>query len=209
MQYNNNTQQLAHSLTHQPSYHPQHPMLNLPEPPNSTSLSIARQKLDEQLASISALKFRIDQAELDLSCLISQHERDISALKAEQAVMEKDLLHTQAYVAPIRRLPSELLGEVFTRAWQDHACVAWVLASVSRGWRQTALAMPRIWSKVSHKIHNSSLYPHDPFRFDSQHHPTLLQTLSGYGCPEPEIPSHWISTFTSKPLKRNLPRHLP
>jgi len=137
-------------------------MLNLPEPPNATSLSTARLTLSTQRASLLALQTRIADAEQTLADLIAQHEHDISVLRAEQNVLERSLLQTQAYVAPIRRLPGELLSEVFMAAWDDNPCIAWVLAGVSRGWRNTALAMPRIWSKVR-AISSSSVFLYRAF----------------------------------------------
>jgi hypothetical protein len=92
-----------------------------------------------------------------------QNGHNISVLRAEQNVLQRSLLQTQAYVAPIHRLPGELLSEDFMAAWDDNPCITWALAGVSRGWRNTALAMPRIWFKVRAATSLSSLFLYRAF----------------------------------------------
>jgi hypothetical protein len=104
--------------------------------------------LDTKQASLSVLSARIAQEEQSLASLVEDRIRSISALKQEHALLDFALLRTRAYLAPIRRLPRELLREIFVHVWQDQPTVSWVLASVCRSWRELALAVHLIWSKV-------------------------------------------------------------
>ncbi|KAJ7168566.1 hypothetical protein C8R46DRAFT_237003 [Mycena filopes] len=59
-------------------------------------------------------------------------------------------------VAPIRRLPTELLAEILSYAvssdstpdWDPTTNSEWVLAQVSRAWRAVLTSMPQIWSHI-------------------------------------------------------------
>ncbi|KAJ7168620.1 hypothetical protein C8R46DRAFT_1191395 [Mycena filopes] len=63
----------------------------------------------------------------------------------------------QRIVAPIRRLPTELLAEIFSQAvssdsssdWNPTTNAGWILARVSRAWRAVLTSMPQIWSRIT------------------------------------------------------------
>ncbi|KAJ7767109.1 hypothetical protein B0H16DRAFT_350848 [Mycena metata] len=64
-------------------------------------------------------------------------------------------------LAPIRRLPNELLSEIFSHCverdpyeWDPTTNVEWILVLVSRAWRAVSISMPQMWNRIS--ISNTS-----------------------------------------------------
>nr|GAT53675.1 predicted protein [Mycena chlorophos] len=65
-------------------------------------------------------------------------------------------------LVPVRRLPAEVLGEIFL--WTLKSCyprsrtgtrAPWYLGQVCRSWRNIALCLPHLWSKIRIDEHNS------------------------------------------------------
>lgn len=126
-----------------------------PEPPTETTLQDARQSLQDSVQSLDALSTKITEAEAALKQIVVDAQCAINDMFKEKSALEERVLHTQSYLAPIRRLPLELVREVFYCCFDDHPCIAWVLASVCKSWRRLSLGMPRIWSKVGSSIPTS------------------------------------------------------
>ncbi|KAF5324112.1 hypothetical protein D9619_011381 [Psilocybe cf. subviscida] len=122
--------------------------MSFPEPPTKETLEDARRCLASTRDSIRELAYRIDAEEAVLARLVREHRNAISELQEQQAALEKQATRAQAYLSPIRRLPLELLREIFTWSFELHPSSAWVLAAVSTPWRKLALRMPLIWSKI-------------------------------------------------------------
>lgn len=119
-----------------------------PDPSTEASLAEARISLQHSIQSRTLLASRIADAELALQQIIADAQRAIDDMVREQQGLDERILHTRSYLAPIRRLPVELLRDIFECCFEQHACVAWVLSSVCVTWRRLALGLPRIWSKV-------------------------------------------------------------
>src|SRR5262249_36223334 len=122
---------------------------SLTDPPTSSALASARSTLSAQETRLSTLSGQITAAEASLAQVIADSQCQISLLQKDKDSIESQVRQLQAYLAPIRRLPEELLREVFYWAFDAHPCAAWVLSAVSRSWRRLAISMPRIWSRVS------------------------------------------------------------
>ncbi|KZV76709.1 hypothetical protein PENSPDRAFT_646159 [Peniophora sp. CONT] len=122
--------------------------LSLPEPPTTTSLHAARERLASDGAALSDLQIRIAAAERKLAETIAEQRAAIHALQTEHAELRRTVECTRGYLAPIKRLPRELLQEVFLWNWEEQPCVGWVLSSICRLWRRTALGMPTLWTKI-------------------------------------------------------------
>lgn len=120
-----------------------------PEPPTVQTLADARRSLDSIHGSMSDLSAKIDAAETALAQIIQDSRCAINELQNQRVMLENKAYHTRAYLSPIRRLPTELLREIFMWNFDQYPCSAWVLAAVCSSWRRLALGMPRIWSKVS------------------------------------------------------------
>ncbi|CAK5272453.1 unnamed protein product [Mycena citricolor] len=118
------------------------------EPPTTRSLSDARISLDTQLKQEAAFSDKIRTLEETLAQLVAETRANIEELVREQLSVQSSIKQTRAYLAPIRRLPGELLRELFLWCFEGHPCCAWVLSAVCRTWRMQALSIPRIWSKI-------------------------------------------------------------
>lgn len=122
---------------------------DFPEPPTKDTLADARRTLEATRVSVLELTSKIDVAEATLAQIIQESQYAINELQAQRSQLENQVAKTLAYLSPIRRLPMELLREIFMWTFEDHPCSAWVLAAVSSSWRRLALRIPLIWSKVS------------------------------------------------------------
>lgn len=123
--------------------------MSFPEPPTKDALENASRYLASTRDSIRELVCRIDAEEAALAQLVRERRNAISELQEQQTALETQATRAQAYLSPIRRLPLELLREIFTWSFELRPSSAWVLAAVSTSWRKLALRMPLIWSKVS------------------------------------------------------------
>ncbi|KAJ6614761.1 hypothetical protein B0H10DRAFT_1802848 [Mycena sp. CBHHK59/15] len=124
------------------------PPIPFQEPPTALSLSAARTKLDESLKSATSLAGMITLAEASLAKIVAEAQAAIEEMMSEQQTLEDTIAQTRAYLSPIRRLPGELLRELFMWCFEGHPCCAWVLSAVCANWRRQALSIPRIWSKI-------------------------------------------------------------
>ena len=120
----------------------------LVDPPTKETLVNARRSLQATRASVEELTSKIDAAESALAQLVRDSRLAITELEGQRAALEDQVSRTLAYLSPIRRLPMELLREIFVWSFEEHACSAWVLAAVCPSWRRLALRIPLIWSKV-------------------------------------------------------------
>ncbi len=118
-------------------------------PPTKDTLADARRSMDATRVSMRALTKRIDAAEAALAQMVRESKVAIQEMLNEKRTLEERAMTTLAYLSPMRRLPLELLREIFLWCFKSHPCSAWVLASVCTSWRRVALKIPVIWSKVS------------------------------------------------------------
>ncbi|KAJ7096613.1 hypothetical protein B0H15DRAFT_773923 [Mycena belliarum] len=122
--------------------------MSFPDPPTALSLAAARAALDESVTSAASLADRIKSAQVSLAQLVAEAQAAIEDMVKEELILQEKIDHTRAYLSPIRRLPGELLRELFLWCFEGHPCCAWVLSAVCANWRHQALAIPRIWSKI-------------------------------------------------------------
>lgn len=120
-----------------------------PDPPTKETLSSARRLLKNKRASIHTVSAEIAQAERALAELIRDARHRINEMEVERARLVDEERHTLAYLSPLRRLPQELVREIFMWCFEEHPCAAWILSAVCSSWRTLALRMPLLWSKVS------------------------------------------------------------
>ncbi|KAJ7686212.1 hypothetical protein B0H17DRAFT_985287 [Mycena rosella] len=122
--------------------------LPYPDPPNALTLAAARAALHDSVTSAASLADRITAAKVSLAQIVAETQAAIDDMLKEELVLQDAIDQTRAYLAPIRRLPGELLRELFMWCFEGHPCCAWVLSAVCANWRQQALSIPRIWSKI-------------------------------------------------------------
>jgi F-box-like len=118
------------------------------EPPTHLSLADARRALESHRQVHAQITTKIDESEAALQQIVADSKCVINNLESERAALEDKIFQTMAYLSPIRRLPFELLRQIFLFNFDDYPCCAWVLCAVCSLWRKTALSMPQIWSKV-------------------------------------------------------------
>ncbi|KAF8127094.1 hypothetical protein K438DRAFT_2001022 [Mycena galopus ATCC 62051] len=96
-----------------------------------------------------------DRARLeDIDTQISVLERSLSALREQRAHVQERL---DAYTYPVMTLPAEITSDIFTHFLPalpayppligSHSPT--LLTQICRGWREIALAIPRLWSAIS------------------------------------------------------------
>lgn len=94
-----------------------------------------------------------------LDAMIEQSRRSHTALLKREADVRKCIRGLETLLSPARRLPPELVCEIFQQFVKSNAvthlplrltlCLSpLTLAQVSRSWRSVALAMPAIWSSI-------------------------------------------------------------
>ncbi|KXN82753.1 hypothetical protein AN958_02192 [Leucoagaricus sp. SymC.cos] len=118
------------------------------EPTTAESLRHARLRLDSTRSSILSLDAQIASAEMSLAQLIREAKMSIAKMLEEKTRLQEDEAATKSYLSPVRRLPAELLREIFMLHFQEHEACAWVLAAVCSSWRRIVLRTPRLWAKI-------------------------------------------------------------
>ena len=76
-------------------------------------------------------------------------EAEVATLQERITLLEKENGESQSFLSPIRRLPTELLAEIFTIAIESHGQNRFDMMRVCRSWRATVLGMARIWSQLA------------------------------------------------------------
>lgn len=119
-----------------------------PDPPTQSTLADARRALYATQSSVEDITSKIDAAEAALAEIVKESRYVINEMQNERVRLEEQAFQARAYLSPIRRLPTELLRDIFMWSFEEYPCCAWVLAGVCVPWRRLALKMPKIWSKV-------------------------------------------------------------
>ncbi|KAJ6554305.1 hypothetical protein B0H19DRAFT_144562 [Mycena capillaripes] len=95
-----------------------------------------------------------DRARLaDIEAEILRLERSLSALRAEQALLQERL---SSYVYPVLIFPNEIMSEIFINVLPVHPLHPPLsgnnspvsLTQICRQWRSVALATPDLWSAI-------------------------------------------------------------
>ncbi|KAJ7330534.1 hypothetical protein DFH08DRAFT_314625 [Mycena albidolilacea] len=141
-------QNQAEVLTAAGTWH--HRLLNTNEPPDDSEVTLIHSvvsDVEEHLA-------RLDDEIAKIQETLNQLERKRSSLSIYRA-------RNKAILSPLRRMPPEVLGEIFSRTlpsitemWREQACQEymannpWVLSHTCSQWRGISLSTPQLWSLV-------------------------------------------------------------
>ncbi|KAJ7483507.1 hypothetical protein FB451DRAFT_1555457 [Mycena latifolia] len=115
---------------------------------------------DEDLTFIRAVVSKLGTRLADVENEISRLRDQLQKLEKERASLSRSLAQNNAVLSPLRRMPTELLGEIFSwtlpsvsealnwpRFQAQHS--PWVLTQVCRRWRAVALSTPSLWSRIA------------------------------------------------------------
>jgi hypothetical protein len=72
----------------------------------------------------------------------------VSDLEVQIHILREENSKAACFLAPIRRLPVEMLAEIFVLAISCHSHAPLNLMRVCRSWRAVVLTIPRIWSNL-------------------------------------------------------------
>ncbi|KAJ6518255.1 hypothetical protein C8R47DRAFT_1000144 [Mycena vitilis] len=136
------------SLTH---------LLSTNNSPSDVEISLIRDSVSDGSLRITALNAQIDA----LSALLAR-------LIVERDGMAEKLQKYSVVLAPARRIPAELVCEIFSWTLVDKRgvdddkadSVPWYLGHVCRSWRHTAAGFPLLWRAVS--VYHSEVHRHQP-----------------------------------------------
>ncbi|KAK0443203.1 hypothetical protein EV421DRAFT_2035503 [Armillaria borealis] len=133
----------------------------LPSPSQSLHNGNRYQHFDNKLlpVDISLVKSVILAVEGDIQSIDNQLNH-LEALKirllAERSHAAAELTKYRSLIAPVRRLPNEILSEIFSLTCTDMSDSIdvikgppWVLSHVCSLWRSICLSSPRLWSTVA------------------------------------------------------------
>ncbi|KZT70500.1 hypothetical protein DAEQUDRAFT_667831 [Daedalea quercina L-15889] len=171
------------------------PSSYLPEPPTHASLTEARRELSVRQQSVQALSDRIRAAEEELARTVAIAKGAILELEKERDELQARVAHTLAYVAPIRRLPHELLRYIFLLNFEEYPCCAWIRlvttqstsADTIRLWLERSGSTVPLDIEILLRSHPSSSTETPPRRRVSP----PAATLSEWGwIPPPAPPAH-------------------
>ncbi|KAJ7706740.1 hypothetical protein B0H17DRAFT_1001174, partial [Mycena rosella] len=112
---------------------------------------------DIELSFIRTIAAETRARLVDLENQISRLEERLQRLGNERILLSSYHVQNQAIVSPLRRMPPEVLGEIFSwtlpsiqdvleRLRFDMSHSPWVLAQVCSRWRAVALLTPSLWS---------------------------------------------------------------
>ncbi|KAJ7595995.1 hypothetical protein C8J56DRAFT_923753 [Mycena floridula] len=94
----------------------------------------------------------------ELDDRIAAVRKDLELLEEERAAKDKDLQRYKSVIHPIRRIPTEILSEIFLTfineevgkfylaSSLDPRSMNWVFSLVSSYWRSVAVSLPQLWS---------------------------------------------------------------
>ena len=77
-----------------------------------------------------------------------QIDRAIGDIQSKVWTLDQKNIYAASLLAPIRRLPVEMLSEIFATAIMVCGCSALRLMRVCRSWRCVLITMPRVWSTI-------------------------------------------------------------
>jgi hypothetical protein len=130
-------------------------------PPEGAELTFVR-------SVMSKTSMRLENVERQISRLRDR----LQQLEEECTSLSKYLAQNSASLSPLRRMPAEILGDIFFwslpslntalgRPCFDINDCPWVLTHVSGRWRAVALSIPSLWSKITINYRKNPTYPLD------------------------------------------------
>ncbi|KAJ6580862.1 hypothetical protein B0H19DRAFT_486541 [Mycena capillaripes] len=173
-----------------------HRLLNSNEPPEDSEIPFIQSVISETDVRLGRLD---DAAMLQNTNKLEEDRRSLLSYRTRNS----------AILSPLRRMPPEVLGEIFSwtlpsvclvelgRGRFDKTDTPWVLTRVSSRWRAISLSTPSLWSRIAIDFATldcdpSSTYPLSPVETLIQRSPKLK--IHFYACPDKDF-RHQIRMF--------------
>ncbi|KAF8198808.1 hypothetical protein K438DRAFT_1717737 [Mycena galopus ATCC 62051] len=145
-------------------------LLDTNEPPQAPELALIRPVAENGAARLAALDAEI-----------SRLKDRLIQLEGERAMWSKHHAKNLTILSPLRRMPSEILGEILSwalpgppfRSPLNIQDCPWVLTQVSSRWRAVALSRSSLWSMVYIDFRFGRLYPLEMVRTHMERAHTL------------------------------------
>ncbi|KAF7342616.1 F-box domain-containing protein [Mycena sanguinolenta] len=133
------------------------------EPPQASELAFIRPIIDKASARLASLDEEI-----------SRLQSRLQKLEDARAALSEYHAKTTVILSPMRRIPPEIIGEIFSCTLptiRDALSVEncpWVLTHVCGGWRDVALSIPSLWSLIKIDFSLGQRYPPEMIRTQIQ-----------------------------------------
>ncbi|KZV87769.1 hypothetical protein EXIGLDRAFT_773323 [Exidia glandulosa HHB12029] len=111
--------------------------------PTATETQATRALIDSHYDEIDAVKLEIQDLESEIEARVAKITR------IHNAIAEK-----KSFIAPIRRLPFDVLSEIVVAAASDPETSVGALRTLSslcRTWRDATLRTPRVWTNITYR----------------------------------------------------------
>ncbi|KAJ7483432.1 hypothetical protein FB451DRAFT_1234617 [Mycena latifolia] len=153
--------------------------------------------LESDLIPIKTAISKTDARLADLNADISELRDRLKHLEEEHTFLSKYRAQNYAILSPLRRMPPEVLGEIFSwtlpsaseamaaaRLGFDLGSSPWLLTRISSRWRAVSLSHPSLWSLVVIDYSRSSRYPPSLPMLETQIARARNLKIHFYGCEE-------------------------
>ncbi|KAJ6455558.1 hypothetical protein C8R47DRAFT_208807 [Mycena vitilis] len=132
-------------------------LLGSNEPPSESEIPSICKIISGSEAQIHALDVQMDSVDAHIDSLEAHIQRlhtSRALLAQRRTAIAKHIHQHRAMISPVRRVPSELICEIFVlvmspRNTTDRFQPPWWLGHICQSWRQTALSYSSFWSSIS------------------------------------------------------------
>jgi len=83
-------------------------------------------------------------------------ERQIADAQLKIDALRKSVAEREAWIAPIRKIPHDVLSQIFVEASMDDWKAPLILQSVSRWWHEVTVGSPRVWTFIPFSLCSES-----------------------------------------------------
>ena len=116
-------------------------------------LNVLRPMLDRLHANICEIQREMARLWTEYTARMSVAQEaahaEVAVFQKHVEFLERENSKSQSFLAPIRRLPTELLAEIFVIAITCHGQNPFDMIRVCRTWRAAIFGMARIWSRLT------------------------------------------------------------
>ena len=116
-------------------------------------LAILRPIMDDLHAQICAIQHEMARRWTDYTTRMSKAQectqQQIAQLQKQIGDLEQEKSSSKSFPAPIGRLPTELLAEIFGVVIECYEQNPFAIMRVCRSWHATVLSMARVWSRFT------------------------------------------------------------